>query len=144
MKNQLFVLMFSLFYANSNLLAEVRDLSSSSFQSHLESDINKAIQDFSAMDKEYDAYFQEKKREMLDSMETRFNACDQDQDETLDIYETTICLPQIARNFRFTDLNKDNLISLDELSALAGKSLRNNQALSKDKSNNKEVTSAKK
>ena len=144
MKNQFFVLMFSLFYANSNLLAEVRDLSSSSFQGQLESDINKAIQDFSAMDKEYDAYFQEKKREMLDSMETRFNACDQDQDETLDIYETTICLPQIARNFRFTDLNKDNLISLDELSALAGKSLRNNQALSKDKSNNKEVTSAKK
>ena len=144
MKNQFFVLIFSLFYANSILLAEVRDLSSSSFQGQLESDINKAIQDFSAMDKEYDAYFQEKKREMLDSMETRFNACDQDQDETLDIYETTICLPQIARNFRFTDLNKDNLISLDELSALAGKSLRNNQALSKDKSNNKEVTSAKK
>jgi hypothetical protein len=124
-------------------LAEIKDLPSSSFQGQLESDINKAVQDFSAMDKEYDAYFQEKKREMLDSMETRFNACDQDQDETLDIYETTICLPQIARNFRFTDLNKDNLISLDELSILAGKSLRKSSVPAKDNPTYKEAASAK-
>ena len=56
---------------------------------------------------------------MLDSVETRFYACDPDNDNTLDVYETTVCLPQVARQFRYVDINNDNVISLDELSILA-------------------------
>ena len=56
---------------------------------------------------------------MLDSIETRFHACDPDNDNTLDVYETTVCLPQVARQFRQVDINNDNVISLDELSILA-------------------------
>lgn len=144
MKKLSFALILSSLFANSLLQAEIKDIPSGSHRNELESDINKAIREYSAMDKEYDAYFQEKKRQMLDSLETRFNACDQDDDETLDIYETTICLPQIARNFRVTDINKDNLISLDELSALAGRSLRKVQASTQDKSEKLEINSAKK
>ncbi|MEK9771684.1 MAG: hypothetical protein VW238_04750 [Nitrosomonadales bacterium] len=144
MKKLSFALILSSLFANSLLQAEIKNIPSGSHRNELESDINKAIREYSAMDKEYDAYFQEKKRQMLDSLETRFNACDQDDDETLDIYETTICLPQIARNFRVTDINKDNLISLDELSALAGRSLRKVQASTQDKSEKLEINSAKK
>lgn len=144
MKKLSFALILSSLFANSLLQAEIKNIPSGSHRNELESDINKAIREYSAMDKEYDAYFQEKKRQMLDSLETRFNACDQDDDETLDIYETTICLPQIARNFRVTDINKDNLISLDELSALAGRSLRKVQASGQDKSEKLEINSAKK
>lgn len=144
MKKLSFALILSSLFANSLLQAEIKNIPSGSHRNELESDINKAIREYSAMDKEYDAYFQEKKRQMLDSLETRFNACDQDDDETLDIYETTICLPQIARNFRITDINKDNLISLDELSALAGRSLRKVQASTQDKSEKLEINSAKK
>lgn len=144
MKKLSFALILSSLFANSLLQAEIKNIPSGSHRNELESDINKAIREYSAMDKEYDAYFQEKKRQMLDSLETRFNACDQDDDETLDIYETTICLPQIARNFRVTDINKDNLISLDELSVLAGRSLRKVQASTQDKSEKLEINSAKK
>lgn len=144
MKKLSFALILSSLFANSLLQAEIKNIPSGSHRNELESDINKAIREYSAMDKEYDAYFQEKKRQMLDSLETRFNACDQDDDETLDIYETTICLPQIARNFRITDINKDNLISLDELSALAGRSLRKVQASEQNKSEKLEINSAKK
>ena len=63
--------------------------------------------------------YEQKKREMLDSVETRFYACDPDNDNTLDVYETTVCLPQVARQFRYVDINNDNVISLDELSILA-------------------------
>jgi len=68
---------------------------------------------------EFNAFLQEKRNEMLSSVEQRFLNCDKDNDDTLDVFETTMCLPQVARQFRKVDLNKDNLISLDELSILA-------------------------
>ena len=68
---------------------------------------------------EFNAYLQEKRDEMLSSVEQRFLNCDKDSDDTLDVFETTLCLPQVARQFRKVDSNKDNLISLDELSILA-------------------------
>jgi len=68
---------------------------------------------------EFNAFLQEKRNEMLSSVEQRFLNCDQDNDDTLDVFETTMCLPQVARQFRKVDSNKDNLISLDELSILA-------------------------
>ena len=68
---------------------------------------------------EFNAFLQEKRNEMLLSVEERFLNCDKDNDDTLDVFETTMCLPQVARQFRKVDSNKDNLISLDELSILA-------------------------
>jgi len=68
---------------------------------------------------EFNAFLQEKRSEMLLSVEKRFVHCDKDNDDTLDVFETTVCLPQVARQFRSVDINKDNLISLDELSILA-------------------------
>jgi len=74
---------------------------------------------FSESNKQYNLIYEQKKREMLDSVEERFLACDSDNDQTLDVYETTQCLPQVARQFREVDTDNDNLITLDEMSILA-------------------------
>ena len=86
---------------------------------------------------EFNAFLQEKRDEMLSSVEQRFLNCDKDNDDTLDVFETTLCLPQVARQFRKVDSNKDNLISLDELSILAKEyySDTKQQVLKKEDSN---------
>ncbi|MDC0422906.1 hypothetical protein OAL85_01365 [Methylophilaceae bacterium] len=81
--------------------------------------IHDALTKFSQSDDKNSIIYQQKLREMLDSVEIRFHACDPDNDNTLDVYETTVCLPQVARQFRQVDINNDNVISLDELSILA-------------------------
>jgi hypothetical protein len=63
--------------------------------------------------------YEERRREMLESVERRFILCDSDNNEQLDVYETTVCLPQIARQFRRVDTNNDFLISFDEMAILA-------------------------
>jgi hypothetical protein len=62
---------------------------------------------------------EEKQREMLKGLEARFIACDEDNDNTLDLAETTRCLPQVARQFNRLDLDENEVISLDELALLA-------------------------
>ena len=86
---------------------------------------------------EFNAFLQEKRNEMLSGVEQRFLNCDKDNDDTLDVFETTLCLPQVARQFRQVDSNKDNLISLDELSILAKEYYKdiNKEALKRTKSN---------
>ena len=81
--------------------------------------IREALDEFTRYDTKNNIIYEQKRREMLDSIETRFHACDPDNDNTLDVYETTVCLPQVARQFRHVDINNDNVISLDELSILA-------------------------
>jgi hypothetical protein len=81
--------------------------------------IREALDEFTRFDTKNNIIYEQKRREMLDSIETRFYACDPDNDNTLDVYETTVCLPQVARQFRQVDINNDNVISLDELSILA-------------------------
>ena len=81
--------------------------------------IHEALDEFTRFDTKINIIYEQKRREMLDSIETRFHACDPDNDNTLDVYETTVCLPQVARQFRQVDINNDNVISLDELSILA-------------------------
>ena len=81
--------------------------------------IHEALDEFTRFDTKNNIIYEQKRREMLDSIETRFHACDPDNDNTLDVYETTVCLPQVARQFRYVDINNDNVISLDELSILA-------------------------
>ena len=85
-----------------------------------EKSLKEIINEFAiTSNEEFNAFLQEKRNEMLSSVEQRFLKCDKDNDDTLDVSETTLCLPQVARQFRKVDSNNDNLISLDELSILA-------------------------
>jgi len=82
-------------------------------------DLYQALSDYSKLDQKNNAIYEQKRREMLDSVEQRFYACDTDSDDTLDVFETTQCLPQVARQFRRVDVDNDNVITLDEISMLA-------------------------
>jgi hypothetical protein len=82
-------------------------------------DLHQALSDYSKLDQKNNAIYEQKRREMLDSVEQRFYACDTDSDDTLDVFETTQCLPQVARQFRKVDVDNDNVITLDEISMLA-------------------------
>ena len=64
---------------------------------------------------------------MLDSVELRFLTCDTDADRTLDVFEVTQCLPQVARMFRDVDIDNDNVITLDEIAILAKNYERKNK-----------------
>ena len=98
-------------------LADQPDLSSANVK---DKSLKVIINEFTnTSNEEFNAFLQEKRNEMLSSVEQRFLSCDKDNDDTLDVFETTMCLPQVARQFRKVDSNKDNLISLDELSILA-------------------------
>ena len=77
--------------------------------------IHDALTKFSQSDDKNSIIYQQKLREMLDSVELRFLSCDIDNDQTLDVFETTQCLPQVARQFRRVDIDNDNVITLDEI-----------------------------
>ena len=83
--------------------------------------IHDALTKFSQSDDKNSIIYQQKLREMLDSVELRFLSCDIDNDQTLDVFETTQCLPQVARHFRRVDIDNDNVITLDEISIMARK-----------------------
>ena len=101
--------------------------------------IRDALAEYSKAEDNNNAIYEQKRRAMLDSVELRFLACDTDLDKTLDVFEATQCLPQVARMFRDVDIDNDNVISLDEIAILAKDFERkNNQelnvlALDKDK-----------
>jgi len=119
------LLLSLVFFAYSYSIAEVKadNMQAVDDQKYIEpSDlegIHEALSIFSGSNKQYNLIYEQKKREMLDSVEERFLACDSDNDQTLDVYETTQCLPQVARQFREVDTDNDNLITLDEMSILA-------------------------
>ena len=103
-----------------SVLADQVKLSSGEKHRSEEKSLKVIINEFThQQNDEFNAFLQEKRSEMLLSVEKRFVDCDKDNDDTLDVFETTVCLPQVARQFRSVDINKDNLISLDELSILA-------------------------
>ena len=83
--------------------------------------IHDALTEFSQSNSKNSIIYQQKLREMLDSVELRFLSCDTDNDKTLDVFETTQCLPQVARQFRKVDIDNDNVITLDEISIMARK-----------------------
>ena len=119
------LLFYIVFFAYSHSIAEVKtnDIPVADDQKYTDSSdlegIHEALSIFSGSNKQYNLIYEQKKREMLDSVEERFLACDSDNDQTLDVYETTQCLPQVARQFREVDTDNDNLITLDEMSILA-------------------------
>jgi len=81
--------------------------------------IRDALAIYSRAEDKNNAIYEQKRRAMLDSVELRFLACDTDADDTLDVFEATQCLPQVARMFRDVDIDNDNVITLDEIAILA-------------------------
>jgi len=94
--------------------------------------IRDALTEYSRAEDENNALYEQKRRAMLDSVESRFLACDTDADDTLDVYEVTLCLPQVARRFRDVDINNDNLITLDEIAILVKNYEKNHKDLNKN------------
>ena len=139
MLKNLYKLLFSLLLFNYNIgFTDSKDELKISESSQLDQ-IHEAIDEFTRFDSKNNLIYEQKRREMLDSVETRFHACEPDNDNTLDVYETTVCLPQVARQFRQVDINNDNVISLDELSILA-KDFHNKQSKQNTaNSENKEI-----
>ena len=124
-----------MFFSSPQVIADQSDLNNFNDK---EKSLKVIINEFTnTTNEEFNAFLQEKRNEMLSSVEQRFLNCDKDNDDTLDVFETTLCLPQVARQFRKVDSNKDNLISLDELSILAKEYYKdiNKEALKKAKSN---------
>ena len=81
--------------------------------------IRDALAEYSRAEDKNNAIYRQNRRAMLDSVELRFLACDTDADDTLDVFEVTRCLPQVARMFRDVDIDNDNVITLDEIAILA-------------------------
>ena len=105
-------------YANAEVdLKKVR--SSNSTQTIELEEIHNALSNFSKAEDKVNVIYEQRRREMLESVERRFILCDSDNNEQLDVYENTVCLPQIARQFRKVDTNNDFLISFDEMAILA-------------------------
>jgi hypothetical protein len=124
-----------MFFSSPQVIADQSNLSNFNDK---ENSLKVIINEFTnTTNEEFNAFLQEKRNEMLSSVEQRFLNCDKDNDDTLDVFETTLCLPQVARQFRKVDSNKDNLISLDELSILAKEYYKdiNKEALKKVKPN---------
>jgi hypothetical protein len=111
-------LLFMTWHASAEVdLMKVR--STNSNQSIELEEIHNALSDFSKSEDKVNIIYEQRRREMLESVERRFILCDSDNNEQLDVYETTVCLPQIARQFRRVDTDNDNLISFDEMAILA-------------------------
>ena len=94
--------------------------------------IRDALAEYSRAEDENNALYEQKRRAMLDSVEIRFLACDTDADDTLDVFEVTQCLPQVARRFRDVDIDNDNVITLDEIAILAKNYEKRVKELSKE------------
>ena len=94
---------------DSEILYELSDLDQ----------IRDALAEYSRAEDKNNAMYEQKRRAMLDSVELRFLTCDTDADRTLDVFEVTQCLPQVARMFRDVDINNDNVITLGEIAILA-------------------------
>jgi CBS domain containing-hemolysin-like protein len=129
--------------ANSSVATELNKLKESSALSPEErARIRRALAAYAKSSGKESSLIEEKQREMLKGLESRFIACDEDNDNTLDLAETTRCLPQVARQFNRLDIDENEVISLDELAFLAkefeksyleSNKRKNNQASSNNK-----------
>ena len=133
LKNKLLFLLVLLI--SSNALADVRSNKLNTVDSEIVyelSDLDQirdALAIYSRAEDKNNAIYEQKRRAMLDSVELRFLACDTDADDTLDVFEATQCLPQVARMFRDVDIDNDNVITLDEIAILAKTFERKNKEL---------------
>ena len=123
LKNKLLFLL--IFFVSNYIFADVKSNKLNSVDSEIVYELNDldqirdALAEYSRAEDKNNAIYEQKRRAMLDSVELRFLACDTDLDNTLDVFEATQCLPQVARMFRDVDIDNDNVISLDEIAILA-------------------------
>jgi hypothetical protein len=128
---------------NSSVAAELNKLKESSALSPEErARIRRALAAYARSSGKESTLIEEKQREMLKGLESRFIACDEDSDNTLDLSETIKCLPQVARQFNRLDLDENEVISLDELALLA-KEFQKNHLDSNKRKNNQASSSTK-
>ena len=97
--------------------------------------IRRALAEYAKSSGKESSLIEEKQREELKGLESRFIACDEDNDNTLDLAETTRCLPQVARQFNRLDLDENEVISMDELALLAKEFEKNHSEPNKRKNN---------
>jgi len=90
--------------------------------------LRKALADYSKNTDPEHNLIEQKRKAMNDSIAQRFSECDQDNDESLDRKEATLCLPQVARHFSYVDVDEDNLITLEELELAQAKSIERRKA----------------
>jgi hypothetical protein len=122
--------------ANPSVATDLNKLKESSALSPEErARIRRALAAYAKSSGKESSLIEEKQREMLKGLESRFIACDEDNDNTLDLAETTKCLPQVARQFNRLDLDENEVISLDELAFLAKEFEKNHLDISKRKNN---------
>jgi hypothetical protein len=122
--------------SNSSVASELNKLKESSALTPEErAKIRRALAAYAKSLGKESSLFEEKQREMLKGLESRFIACDEDNDNTLDLSESTKCLPQVARQFNRFDLDENEVISLDELAFLVKEFEKNHSESSKRKSN---------
>ncbi|MEY3909663.1 MAG: hypothetical protein RIT47_354 [Pseudomonadota bacterium] len=122
--------------SNSSVATELNKLKESNALSPEErARIRRALAAYAKSSGKESSLIEEKQREMLKGLESRFIACDEDNDNTLDLSETTKCLPQVARQFNRLDLDENEVISLDELAFLAKEFQKNHSDTNKRKNN---------
>lgn len=118
--NKLFLLPILFFTWQANAEIDLKKVRSTNSTQTIElEEIHNALSNFTESEDKINVIYEQRRREMLESVERRFILCDSDNNEQLDVYETTVCLPQIARQFRRVDTDNDNLISFDEIAILA-------------------------
>lgn len=122
--------------SNSSVATELNKLKESNALSPEErARIRRALAAYAKSSGKESSLIEEKQREMLKGLESRFIACDEDNDNTLDLSETIKCLPQVARQFNRLDLDENEVISLDELAFLAKEFEKNYLDTNKRKNN---------
>jgi hypothetical protein len=84
--------------------------------------LRKALADYAKNTDPEHNQIEQKRQEMKESIAKRFDECNQDNDDTLDRKEATLCLPQVARHFSYVDVDGNNLITLEELFLAQAKS----------------------
>ena len=90
--------------------------------------LRKALADYARNTDPEHNQIEQKRQAMKASIAQRFSECDQDNDESLDRKEATLCLPQVARHFSYVDVDENNLITLEELELAQAKSIERRKA----------------
>lgn len=90
--------------------------------------LRKALSDYAKSTDPEHAQIEQKRKAMKESVQTRFNDCNKDNDDSIDREEATLCLPQIARHFNYVDVDENNVITLEELELAQAKSIERQKA----------------
>ena len=91
--------------------------------------LRKALTDFAKNNDPEHNQIEQKRKEMQDNVQARFNDCNKDNDDSLDREETTLCLPQVARHFNYVDIDENNVITIEELELAQAKSHERKRAV---------------